>query len=190
MKLLARILTEKRLSVTIIAVGLVAAVALYVLGVYPQTVRLREARERQAEAAQGLAVAQAEYASAQTTVTGKANATEELDVFYHEILPAGLAGARGITYPRLAALARVHDLVMERRSSVSERPEGGDLARLRSTMLLAGDWVDIRQFVNDLENGPEFIVVEDIVLAQSEEAGAALALTLGLATYYRAEDGG
>jgi hypothetical protein len=189
MTLLTRILSEKRLVVAIVTLGLMGAIALYTLGVYPQTVRLREARDRQAEAAESLVTAQRDHESAQVTMADKASAAQELEVFYGEVLPAHLSGARGITYPRLAALARTHNLVMERRSSVSERDEKSDLAKLRTNMLLGGEWADIRQFIDDLENGPEFIVIEDIGLGQSEAANSSLVLNLGLATYYHAEDG-
>ena len=189
MKLLARILTEKRVLATVVALGLLAAIALYTLGVYPQTVRRREGRERQAEAARSLVTAQRDHESAQVTMADKASATQELQIFYGEVLPADLAGARDITNPRLAALAQTHNLVMERRTTVSERDEKSDLARLRTNMLLAGVWADIRQFINGLENGPEFIVIEDIVLRPSEDTSSSLALTLTLATYYHDEDG-
>jgi len=189
MTLLTRILSEKRLLVTVVALGLIAAIALYTLGVYPQTVRLREARTRQAEAAASLMTAQKDQESVQVTMTDKASAAQELEVFYRDVLPAHLAGARGITYPRLAALAQAHNLVMERRSSVSERGETSELAKLRTNMLLGGEWADIRQFIDDLENGPEFIVIEDIGLGQSEDASSSLVLNLGLATYYHAGDG-
>ena len=189
MSLLTRILTEKRLVVTLVALALLLGVALYTLGVYPQTVRLREARQRQSAAAQALIAAQRDYDVAEATMEEKAEVTQELERFYREILPPNLSGARGITYPRLAALARGHGLVMERRSSVSEQDENSDLARLRTSTILAGEWSSIRRFIDDLESGPEFIIIEDIVLNQSEDVDASLALTIGLATYYRADNG-
>jgi Tfp pilus assembly protein PilO len=189
MTLLTRILSEKRLLVAVVALGLIAAIGLYTLGVYPQSARLREAHERQVEAAESLIAAQRDQESVQVTMAEKASAAQELEIFYGEILPAHLAGARGITYPRLAALARAHNLVMERRTGVSERDEKSELGKLRTNMLLGGEWADIRQFVDDLENGPEFIVIEDIRLGQSEDAGSSLVLNLGLATYYQAGDG-
>ena len=189
MTLLVRILTEKRVSVAVVALGLIGAIALHTLGVYPQTGRLREARERQAQAARSLVTAQEDYETAQMMMTDKATATEELEIFYREVLPQHLAGARGITYPRLAALAETHNLVMERRSGVSERDGQSGLAALRTSMLLGGEWADMREFVNDLENGAEFIVIENIQLGQREDSDASLVLTLGLATYYQAEGG-
>ena len=56
------------------------------------------------------------------------------------------------------------------------------------TMLLKGDYRDIRRFIYELETAPEFIVIEEIVLSQGDEGDPAQVLTLGLATYYGAAD--
>ena len=189
MTLLTRIAKEKRLSILLVALLLVAAVALYTLGVYPQTMRLRDARQRQTDAAQSLGAAQQQHESAQSMVLNKNGVTVELEVFHREVLPADLAGARDIAFPSLSALARSHGLTIERRTSVSERVESGYLARLRASLLLAGDWLNIREFIHSLENGSEFVVIEHIVLGQGEETNDSLVLDLGLATYYRAPDG-
>ena len=190
MRLVSRVVAEKRVAMTVVAVAVVVAVSLYVMAVYPLTVRVAEARQRQAAAVQFLATARQSYEAARSAMDGKTAASEQLERFYHEILPPDLAGARGITYARLAALASAYDLVMERRSSMSEQDEASDLARLRTTMLLAGEWSDIRQFIAAVEEAPEFVVIQDIVLSQSEEVGASLVLALGVSTYYQTEAGG
>ena len=177
------------MAITIVGATVALAIGLYALAVYPLTVRIAAAREREAEAAQSLATARESYQAARTTMEEKSVATEQIDRFYREVLPQDLAGARGITYARLAALARDHDLVMERRSSVADQIDGSDLSRLRTTMLLAGEWADIRLFIAAVEDAREFIVIEDIALSQSEEVGASLVLALGLSTFYRVEAG-
>ena len=102
------------------------------------------------------------------------------------MLPASLAGARGITYPRFAALARSHNLVLEQRSNTPEQDEESQLARLRTTMRLGGEWPDIRRFIHALESAPEFIVIEDVFLSQNEEEDSVQMLTMSVATYYQA----
>ena len=189
MTLLTRIAKEKRLLISLVALVLVAAVALHTLGVYPQTRGLRDARQRQADAAQSLEAAQLQHESAQSMMRNKNGVTAELEAFHREVLPADLGGARDIAFPSLSALARVHGLTIERRTSVSERVESGHLARLRASLLLAGDWSNIREFIHSLENGPDFVVIEHIVLGQGEEGDDSLVLDLGLATYYRPPDG-
>ena len=177
------------MAIMVVVVTVVAAVSLYVLAVYPLTIGAAQARQREAASVQALATAQQGYQAARATMDGKNAASDQLERFYGEILPSDLAGARGITYARLATLASGYDLRMERRSSSSEREEGSNLGRLRMTMLLAGEWVDIRAFIAAVEDAPEFIVIQEIVLSQSEEEGAALGLALGVSTYYRVERG-
>ena len=189
MTLLNRIVAEKRTGITVVAVMVVAAVGLYVLAVYPLTIRAAAIRARQAASVQALASAQQSYDAVRATIDRKGAASDQLERFYGEILPPDLAGARGITYARLAALAGRYNLVMERRSSASEQDDTSDLARLRMTTLLAGEWADIRAFIAAVEDAPEFIVIQEIVLSQSEEVGASLALALGVSTYYRVERG-
>ena len=120
---------------------------------------------------------------------GKTQADAELRTFYDEVLPQGLVGARGITYPRLAALAKRSNLVMERRSSAPDEEEDRRLGRLRTTMLLAGEYRSIRRFIHELETSAEFIVIEEILVNQREDVGSPLVLTLGVSTYYRTESG-
>ena len=184
-----RIVAEKRMAITAVVVMVVTAVGLYVLAVYPLTIGAAQARERRAASVQSLATAQESYEAARATMVGKSAASEQLERFYGDVLPADLAGARGITYAKLAALASGYNLRMDRRSSASEQDEDSDLGRLRMTMLLAGEWADIRAFIAAVEDAPEFIVIQEIMLSQSEDVGAALVLTLGVSTYYRVEGG-
>ena len=188
MTLIRRVLVEKRLPVTIVAVAIALDVALYALAVYPWTIKVSNAEQRTTAARQALETVQQNYTTARATLEGKAQADEELRRFYVDILPRDLAGARGITYPRLAALARQSNLVLERRSSAPERDVDSRLARLRTTMLLAGEWWDIRRFIYELETSPEFIVIEEVAITQGDEVDSALALTLGVSTFYWAAD--
>ena len=60
--------------------------------------------------------------------------------------------------------ARQSNLQLERRGSTSEADEDRTLGRLRTSMLLAGDYRDIRRFLYELETSPEFIVIEEVGL--------------------------
>ena len=51
-------------------------------------------------------------------------------------------------------------------------------------MVLAGNYADIRRFIYELDTAPEFVVIEDVSLAQREEGAAPLVLTLQVSTYY------
>lgn len=186
MKLVKRVLAEKRLWVGTVAVALAVDVALYLLAVYPWRIRVSNARERTEAADQRLKTVEDSYAAAIATVSGKDRADQELRKFYLDVLPKDLVGARRITYPRLAELAEQANLRHERRSTVAEQDRDSNLGRLRTTMVLAGDYRNIRRFIHELEASPEFIVIEEVVLSQSEGTAAALVLTLGVSTYYRA----
>ena len=190
MSFVRRVLVEKRVALGVVGTTLVVNVLVYGLGVYPRTVGVGQARQRAASAAQGLAVGEANLRTARATLDGTTQAQDGLRRFYGDVLPHDLAGARDITYPRLASLANETHLVLERRNSAQDQDEDSELGCLRTTMLLAGDYWDIRRFIEALETAPEFIVIEEIVLTQrEEETRSGQVLTLGVATYYRAEGG-
>lgn len=188
MKLMQRIFVEKRLAITMVIVVVVVDVALYALVVLPWSVALANARQRAEIASLALTAAEQALAVARTTVDGKLEADRELQNFYSEILPSDLSDARGITFARLEEAASRHNLLMERRSSSTDREEGSRLTRLRMTMFLKGDYRDMRRFLSELETADDFIVIEEISLSQDDPAENTEALTLGLATYYWTEN--
>ena len=190
MHLLQRILTEKRWAITVVTVSIVIDLALYALAVLPWSVAVTNARQRVVIANSSLTAAEQARAAAQTTVDGKREADQELQNFYKEILPTDLSEARGITFARLEQAASRNNLVMERRSSSTDHEAGSRLARLQMTMFLKGDYRDMRGFLSDLEASDDFIVIEEISLAQDNASENTEALTLGLATYFWIEETG
>ena len=180
-----RILLEKRLMLGIVGMTLLVDVGLYTFAVYPWTFRVATARERADAASQRLAVSQETLSVARGTMAAKDRVEADLLEFYDGVLPQDLASARGLTYARLSVLARQSNLQLERRGTTFEADEDRTLGRLRTTMLLAGDYRDIRRFLYELETSPEFIVIEEVVLSQGNEVGSTLALALGVSTYYR-----
>ncbi len=119
-RLISRIAAEHRRS--LIAIGLTCAVGIltYVFVVYPLAQRVANIEQRDRAAEQALAAAQAELAQVSGTLTGKARASTELMTFYTDVLPQDLAGARRLTYLRLARLARETNLDYERSSVLAE----------------------------------------------------------------------
>ena len=183
MTLLTRILHEKRTPITVVAIILAIDVVL-VFGVYSWSTRASRAETRAAQAMEQRVQAQVTHAAVSATSANKTNADSELQGFYTEMLPSGLAGARIISSPFLVKLAEDTNLVLERRTSVPEKERESLLARLRTTMVLAGEYEDIRQFIYELETAPGFILIEEVVLSQGDESEEALVLTLGVSTYY------
>jgi Tfp pilus assembly protein PilO len=188
MRTLKRVLAEKGLPLTVAAAVAVLGLGLYAFVVYPWTARVDSARQRELTASQNLAAAGQAHDAATAMANGKTRTNDQLERFYGDVLPSTLAEARGITYPRFAALAGAHNLVLEQRTSVPEQEEESQLARLRTTMRLGGEWPDIRRFIHALESAPEFIVIEGIELSQSEEDDSAQMLILSAVTYYQTGD--
>ena len=118
--LVRRIISEKRMLVGLVAIGLVVDAGLYVLAVYPWTRRVESA---------------------------------------------------------------------DRRASAPDHEDGSLLARLHVSMLLSGAYRDIRRFIHAIETAPEFLIIDEIVLSQRDEAEAGEVLDLGLSTYYWQGDG-
>lgn len=183
--LVRRILSEKRMLFGLAAIGLLADAGLYGLAVYPWTLRVESAGRRAAAAAANLDAARQRFEAARLAADGEHRTEQELRAFHQQFLPRDLAGARALTLARLAALADDHGLVMQRRASASDREDGSLLARLRVSMLLSGAYRDIRRFVHAIETAPEFLVIDEIVLRQGDEAEAGEVLGLELSTYYQ-----
>ncbi len=184
MTLITRIIGEKRALVVPLALALAANVAFAVVAVYPLRARVATAERRATTAAQNLRAAGQRLDAAKEAQAGKAQADEQLRRFYDEVLPPNMAGARAITYARLALMAEQVNLRYERRSTTPERERENPLARLHTTLVLAGEYRDVRRFIYQLETSPEFVVIEEVLLEQGPADTSDLVLTLGISTYY------
>ena len=184
MTLLRRIASDHRRLVTAVALLLAVDGLLYAVALYPWSRRVVQAEADAAAAESRLVQMRTALETATRTGVSSTRAEERLEQFYTQVLPPDFAGARAILSPYLDRLARDSALVLERQSSVSDRG-GGGLSRLRTTMVLAGRYEDVRRFIHVLETAPEFILVEDVVLGQGNESDDRLVLTLGVSTYYR-----
>jgi Tfp pilus assembly protein PilO len=184
MSLARRIYAEKRRLIVPLVAGVALNAAIYGLAVYPWTLKVRADEARAGETERALRVAESNYQAARATLTGKDRADAELRKFYRDVLPADSSAARRVTHLRLAQLAQQANLRHERRSVKPEQDRESRLVRVRTTMVLGGDYRNIRRFIHELETSPDFVVIENVALAQSEERGAPLVLTLEVSTYY------
>lgn len=180
-----RILAEKRALVLPLTIALVANIAVAAAWVYPQSLRVRDAQAGATASEGSLNAAQHEHDEALRTKVGKERANEELKQFYRDVLPPDLAGARRITYLPLAQLARRNNLKPEHRNLNTETDRESQLGRLKVTMVVQGDYENVRKFIHALETAPEFVVIDDVSLTQGSEPSSPLVLTLELSTYYR-----
>jgi hypothetical protein len=190
MTLVKRILVEKRAIVLPLLLALLVNVAVYALVVYPLARRASGAVDRAAKAADALRAAEQDQAAAQALVAGKARAEEELATFYDRVLPADYVSARRMTYTRLPALARKTNFRYESGSSeVDLTIKSTRIGRLRSRMVLQGDYQSFRRFVYEVESSSEFLIIDSVTLAQPD-AAQPLTATLEVSTYYRTRANG
>jgi Tfp pilus assembly protein PilO len=180
-----RVTREKRALVLPLAIGLALNLAVYAIVIYPRTSSAGAMERRAQVAAQARARAAAELKEVEAVGASQSRAVEQLATFYDRILPQGPDGARRITYLRLAELADETGLDYERRTIAIEPERESSLRRMNVTMQLAGEYRDVRRFINRLETAPEFIVIDDIALSQGQR-DAPLALAVRLSTYYKA----
>lgn len=186
--LLRRILADYRRVVVPLAVAAAANVAGYAVGLYPLGLQVRTLEGRAATAASDVTAAERALRQAQETVEGKGRADTELRRFYGEILPADQREARRITYLQLAEMAQRANLTFSRRTFAPGQDRDSTLARLDMTMSIGGAYRDMRRFIHAVETAPDFIVINQVALAQQERGGT-LTLGLQLTTYFRADDG-
>jgi Tfp pilus assembly protein PilO len=183
--LLRRAVAEHRRLVIALAAAFVVNVLLYAFVVYPLGQQVANVEQRDQAAEQALALARTDHAQASGTLTGKARASAELATFYKNVLPQDLAGARRLTYLRLARLARESNLQYERASYDPTSERDSTLTRLQIQMVLSGSYADMRDFIYQLETAPEFVVIDNVQLAEGSDGSGSLVVTLDLSTYYR-----
>ena len=181
-----RVIAEHRRVVYALIAGVVINFLVFAFFVYPLQRDVANVEQRTRAAEEALAAAQADYARANGTLTGKDRALKELDTFYGSVLAQDLTGARRLTFARLAQLAAKSRLDFERRKYEPVVERGSNLTRLKVSMDLAGSYADIRDFIHDIESSPEFVVIDDVGLMQEGvQNGDSVRLTLQLSTYFR-----
>jgi hypothetical protein len=181
-----RILHENRRYLWPLGAALLVNVAVYGVVVYPLGVKSATAVDRAAAAAGVREAAERDMAAAMALVGGKTAADRELATFYQKVLPPSLDAARRITYAKLPALARKANVRFEeRRSDVDQQQQKNSrLGRLQTRIVLEGDYESLRQLLYELETTPEFLILDDVTVAQPE-LNKPLMLTLDVSTYYR-----
>ncbi|HEY8550383.1 MAG TPA: hypothetical protein VIL35_10535, partial [Vicinamibacterales bacterium] len=154
----SRAIAEHRRIVVVLGVAAAINLAFYLAVVFPMSSRASSLEARAQAATTSLAKAQAEFKAAEAARVGAARAEEQLARFYEQILPRDQAGARRITYLRLATMADAAGLHYEGRQFNMPDPRESTLQRLEMNMSLEGDYRDVRRFIHELETAPEFVV--------------------------------
>lgn len=182
---IARVLREHRSAllplVIVLAINLIVLVA--VVLPLSQRVVTSEARAEAAERAQ--AAADGEFKQAEAVRDGKTRASADLETFYRQVLPADAAAARRMTHVKPQQRAREHNVRYERGATNEEEIDDSVLERQTVSMTLSGDYDDLRAFIYTLETSPDFVVIDNVGLAEGSGVNAPLSLSLDLSTYYR-----
>jgi Tfp pilus assembly protein PilO len=184
MRLVRRVVQEHRRAVIIIAAVFVLNVLLYLVLVRPWNQSVANIEQSTLAAEQARSAAQTEFSRANGTLTGKDRAAKELETFYSKVLAQDLSGARRLTYGRVQRLAQEYRLAYRgsRYEPIEER--GSTLTKLKVNVELTGTYNNMRSFIHAIETQPQFVVIENISLAEGSNEGS-LRLAMDLSTYYR-----
>jgi Tfp pilus assembly protein PilO len=185
LSLVRRTAAEHRRLLIGLGVAVLLNAVVYVAVVSPLSDRVANVTESERTAEQSLSQARVEHGEASGVLTGKSRASAELTTFYNEVLPRDLAGARRLTYLRLAQLARESDLEYRRATYAPVVESGSTLTRLQIQLILEGTYADMRAFIYQLETSREFVVIDNVQLAEGADDGGSLVVTLDLSTYFR-----
>lgn len=181
----ARVFQEKRTLIWPVAIALILNLAVYAIVVYPLSQKVAGGEQAAQASATALSGARRDYAAARATVAGKGQADIELQKFYSDVLPPDVSGARRITFLRIEQLATQAGLRLERETSSPQVQRDSTLAKFTYTASLSGEYRNVRRFIHDLETAPEFLVLQNVQLSQTDAEDRALNVSVQIATYYR-----
>lgn len=183
--LFGRIVSEKRRVVIPLGAILLLNLLAYFIVVRPLAAQSAGASDRAAAATAARTAAERDVAAARALVAGKARAEEELAAFYSKVLPADVTAARRMTYAMLPALAKKSNVRYEARTTtLADMDSDSRLGQMTIRMMLGGDYESVRRFIYEVESAPEFVILDDVVIAESAE-DEPLSLSLNLSTYFR-----
>ena len=185
---LARVLREHRTALVPLAIVLAVNLAVLVVVVLPLSRRVTTNEQRAIAAERQRVVAQAEFKRAEGLRDGKAQATQDLETFYKDVLPTSVAVARRILVLRPQQQAREFNVQFQSGSSTEEEIDKSSLLKLGVQMRLSGDYDDIRAFIYALETSSEFLIIDNLKLAEGLDTSAPLSVFLEVSTYYRSPD--
>jgi Tfp pilus assembly protein PilO len=185
-----RVMAEKRRLILPIVIALVVNVVLFAIVLYPLSKKVAGGEQQAQAATVALNAARRDYDAARATVKGKGQADQELQKFYTDVLPPDMSAARRITFLRIQQLAQQSNLRLERETSDPKPQRDSQLVKFTFHAALSGEYRNIRRFIHQLETAPEFLVLENVGLTQSEVENRGLNVSVDIATYYRAAANG
>jgi len=183
-----RVYDERRKILLPLIVGLVANVGILLLGILPMQTGLVAAEAAEREAVAELTNARRQSSEARQMASGRENADEQLREFYGRILPPDFATARKTTNLWLQQAAEDAGLSFKTARFDTEALDGTRLSSAYATIVLEGQYADIRRFLYAVETAEEFIVIERVTLAQNDTSqfngGGRLGVEVVVSTYF------
>lgn len=181
----SRVIADHRRVLVPVGIILAINIAVLVFVVMPMRQSAESGESQANESAVALNAAIADLKDAEAMRDGQKQAGTDLEKFYGEVLPENLSVARRLTVLKLAQLARSHDVALQRGAATTQELRNSPLERLSVSYSLEGSWNDVRQFIYEIETGPDFLVIDNVGLSEVEGGNAPLALELEISTYYR-----
>jgi hypothetical protein len=102
------------------------------------------------------------------------------------VLPVDAQAASQLTYSWLDRLAKESGVEFDRSTFKEDEVRESRLRRWTGKPKLVGDYASVRKFLYAVETAEEFVIIEEVGLAQLEatRSGDMLELDLSLATYF------
>ncbi|MCC6991422.1 MAG: hypothetical protein IT181_20635 [Acidobacteria bacterium] len=175
-------------------VATVVNLGVLLLGVVPLTQNVAATESAALQAGIDLANARLLERQARDATASRARADQELSRFYSEVLPKDFPTASRTANRWLQEAARESGLDFKGSHFEWDALRDSQLSRAYSTVTLSGRYNDVRRFLYSVETAQEFIVVEEVALAQTGitpgGAGGAIEVSLKVATYFLTTTGG
>lgn len=184
-RVVRRVMQERRKPIMTLGLLLLVNLVVYGAVVIPLSRSVANVEGRDRDADRLLQEARADHERAAKTLSSQEVVSRDLAHFYNEVLPQNYSDARRMTYLRLQQVARESNLEFEQYNSEQEQEKGSSLTRVNIELSLRGTYDAVRTFVYKLDTSPEFVVIDDIGLAEGSDSSGVLELALKLSTYFR-----
>ncbi|HWB29058.1 MAG TPA: GspMb/PilO family protein [Vicinamibacterales bacterium] len=187
MSLWARVYEDRRRVILPLAVLVAVAIAVLLLGVWPLQSRVAASETAALQARVELSTARRLERQAREAAANRTHADADLQTFYADVLPRDFATATRTTNRWLLEAAREAGLEFKASHFDWAPVRDSRLSRAFSTVTLSGNYASIRRFLYAMETASEFIVVEQVGLAEASSTrgnSGTLDVSLSVSTYF------
>jgi hypothetical protein len=183
----ARVYEDRRRVILPLAVLAAAGIAALLLGVWPLQSRVTASETAALQAGVELSTARRLDRQAREAAANRTRADADLQTFYAGVLPRDFATATRTTNRWLQEAARQAGLEFKSAHFDWAPIRDSRLSRAFSTVTLSGRYANIRRFLYAVETASEFIVVEQVGLAEATSTRGSsgnLDVSLAVSTYF------